>query len=125
MLRDQVGSAREALARTQQVMTSWGSHPQRGKDRGSGCPPRALRVPWLLVRPAPLSQGWPLVSRASPSKESVLLLKAWVSDLLFPGVVGVWSEFSDHGHSLINLLWIRSSTSTITVHNMSYDNRLQ
>src|SRR5438132_5522093 len=70
MLRDQAGSAREALARTQQVMTSWGSYSQRGKDRGSGCPPRALRVPWLLVRPAPLSQGWPLVSRASPSKES-------------------------------------------------------
>src|SRR5947208_7411242 len=102
MLRDQPGSAREALARTQQVMTSWGSHSQRGKDRGSGCPPRALRVPWLLVRPAPPSQGWPLVSRASRSKESVHRLKARFSDLLVPGGVGAWPARSAIGHPLIN-----------------------
>src|SRR5882762_11328340 len=98
MLRDQAGSAREALTRTQQVMTSWGSHSQRGKDHGSGCPPRALRVPWLLVRPAPLSQGWPLVSRASPSKESVLRLKAGVSDLLVPGDVGACLRYRSPPH---------------------------
>src|SRR5216684_630391 len=43
--------------------------PQRGEDRGSGCPPRALRLSWLHVRPVPLSQGRPLVSRGEPVEE--------------------------------------------------------
>ncbi|MGH7224563.1 MAG: reverse transcriptase domain-containing protein [Gemmataceae bacterium] len=45
------------------------ARPQRNEDRGSGCPPRALRLPWLHVRPASLSQGWPLVSRGESVEE--------------------------------------------------------
>ena len=45
------------------------AHPQRGEDLGSGCPARALRLPWLHVRPAPLPEGWPLVSGREPVEE--------------------------------------------------------
>ena len=45
------------------------ARPQRGEDLGSRCSARALRLPWLYVRSAPLSQGWPLVSRGEPVEE--------------------------------------------------------
>jgi len=62
-------SAAEALAWTRQVMTRLGLTLNEAKDRGSGCPARSLRLSWLLLRPAPLSQGRPLVSRGKPVEE--------------------------------------------------------
>src|SRR5882762_10874974 len=104
MLRDQAGSAREALTRTQQVMTSWGSHSQRGKDRGSGCPPRALRVPWLLVRPAPYHKDghWYLGrarQRRAYSGSRPGSVTSWS-----PVTWEAWPEVSDIGHPFINQL---------------------
>src|SRR5512132_1276967 len=43
------------------------ARPQRGEDRDPGRPARALRLPRLYVRPAPLPEGRPLV----PGRESV------------------------------------------------------
>src|ERR1700720_3696604 len=57
----------------------------------------------------------PLVSRANPSKDSVLRLKAGVSDLLVPGDVGAWPEVSDIGHPLINQLVNRTPPITSAV----------
>src|ERR687891_498814 len=45
------------------------ARPQRGEDRRPECPARALRFPWLRVRPAPLPEGWPLVSGGEPLEE--------------------------------------------------------
>src|SRR3954462_7418109 len=45
------------------------ARPQRGEDLGSRCSARALRLPRLHVRPAPLPQGWPLVPRGEPVEE--------------------------------------------------------
>ena len=42
---------------------------QRGQDLGEGCPTRTLRLPWLLVRPAPLPKGRPLVPGREPVQE--------------------------------------------------------
>src|SRR6201987_3455400 len=43
--------------------------PQREEDRDPGCPERALRLPWLQLRPAPLQEGRPLVPRGEPIEE--------------------------------------------------------
>src|SRR4029450_6557768 len=43
--------------------------PQRDEDRRPECPARALRLPWLRVRAAPLPEGWPLVSGGEPVEE--------------------------------------------------------
>ena len=61
------GHAAEALAWTRQVDGPARARPQRGEDLGSRCSARSLRLP--NVRPAPLSQGWPLVSRGEPVEE--------------------------------------------------------
>ena len=77
------------------------ARPQRGEDLGSGCSARALRLPWLYVRSAPLSQGWLLVSRGEPVEESVLRLTGRVSDLLVPGNMGAWHEVRDRLSRLV------------------------
>ena len=43
--------------------------PQRGEDRGEGCPAGALRLPWLHVRTALSATRRPLVSGRQPIEE--------------------------------------------------------
>src|SRR5436190_11326257 len=78
------------------------ARPQRGQDLGSRRSARALRLPRLHVRPAPLPQGRPhWYLGASPSKKSVRRLTGKVSDLLVPGNMGAWHEVRDRLNRLV------------------------
>ena len=63
------GHAAEALAWTRQVMTRLGLTLNEAKTSVKDARTGALRLPWLHVRAAPLSEGWPLVSGREPVEE--------------------------------------------------------
>src|SRR4051795_6644938 len=62
------GHANEALAWTRQVMTKLGLR-ERGEDQRARRTQGTLRLPGLQLWPAPLPEGWPLVSRREPVAE--------------------------------------------------------
>ena len=64
-------SAAEALAWTRQVMAKLGLTLNEAKTAGSGCPLRALRLSWLLVRPTPLPRMAIGISGRALAKKSV------------------------------------------------------
>ena len=63
------GHAAEALAWTKAVMTKLGLTLNEAKTSLKDARTGTLRLPWLLVRTASLSQGWPLVSGREPIQE--------------------------------------------------------
>ena len=81
------GCAEEALAWTKAVMTKLGLTLNEAKTSVRDAPERALRFPWLHIRPAPRLERfghWYL--GASPSKKSVCQrIKTKIGDLLRAG----------------------------------------
>ena len=79
------------------------AQPERGQNFDQGCPEGTLRVPWLLVRAAPVVEEWPAgYLGVSPSKKSVQRIRAKISALLVPGNKGSWPEVRDQLNRLLS-----------------------
>src|SRR5690349_5011025 len=76
-------------------------HHQRGEDLAEGRSVRAVRLPWLRVRPALQRPGGKRYLGYSPSKKSIGRIKDKVGDLLVPGNLGAWTDVRDRLNRLL------------------------
>ena len=95
------GHADEALAWTRAVMTRLGLHLNEAKTCVKDARTESFDFLGYTFRPTFAPKGGQKYPGASPSKKSVMRIKAKISDLLVPGNKGAWPQVGKQLNSLL------------------------